>query len=191
MTEYQQKRLVNKKTAFLRAFIASANLSVAAAAVGMDRSRHYQWLEEDPDYAKQFRQARIEAGQTLEDSAVERALKGVYEPIVYQGQFQFAHRDVKLYTLADGREVREDELPADKSAFEIREELTRTISEPYGPPLGIYRRSEGLHARLLKAFIPERYSDRVEERKDASAGSGGAGGEFVVKFVAPNDAKSL
>jgi len=136
----------------------------------MDRSRHYQWLEEDPDYAKQFRQARIEAGQTLEDSAVERALKGVYEPIVYQGQFQ---------------------LPADKSAFEIREELTRTISEPYGPPLGIYRRSEGLHARLLKAFIPERYSDRFEERKDASAGSGGAGGEFVVKFVAPNDAKSL
>lgn len=177
-----QKRSVNKKPAFLRAFIASASLTAAAEAVGIDRSIHYDWLAKDAEYAKAFEQARIEAGQTLEDDAVHWARIGVFEPLVYQGRFQFAERERTLCTLPDGREVFEEELPADLAGVEIVSR--RGIKEQFGPPLGIFRRSEGLMARLLKAFIPDRYGDKTEV---TGANGGAIEQALTVTFVRPKE----
>jgi hypothetical protein len=159
----KQRRLINKKPAFLKAFIACGSLTEAAKAVKIDRSAHYDWLKSDPEYAAAFSQACTEAGQTLEDIAVEWATRGIFEPLVYQGQFCYAMRNRVLCLLPDGREVYEDDLTggnpqADLSGFEIQSR--RTVTEPFGPPLGIWRRSEGLMGRLLKAFMPARYADR-------------------------------
>jgi hypothetical protein len=154
----KQKRAVNKKPAFLAAFKVSASLTEAAAATGIDRGQHYDWLRSDPKYAEAFEQARIEAGQSLEDDAIAWARKGIFEPIVYQGSFCFAQRERVKCTLLDGREVFAEELPDDYNPEWIQSK--RVILESYGPPLGIYRRSEGLMSRLLKAFLPSRYADR-------------------------------
>jgi hypothetical protein len=157
-----QKRGVDKRKAFLKAFVACASLTEAAAAVGIDRSAHYDWLKE-PKYAEAFERARLEAAQTLEDDAVAWARKGIFEPLVYQGQFQYAQRKRIICTLPDGREVYEDDLTREDPNFDLKPfdiQSRRTVLEDYGLPLGIFRRSEGLMGRLLKAFMPQRYADR-------------------------------
>lgn len=178
----RQTRLIDKKPAFLAAFRVLANVREAAKAAKIDRSLHYDWLDSDPEYAAAFARARREAGQELKDDAVEWARKGIFEPLVYQGQFQFAQREVKLHTLPDGREVRDEQLPDDRAGVEIVS--TRTITEPYGPPLGIYRRSESLLARLLKAFIPEEFGDKTEI---TGPGGGAIESALTVTFVRPED----
>jgi hypothetical protein len=77
-----------KQSAFLAAFKACANISKAAESVGIDRSNHYQSLE-DPEYAAAFRKAIVEAAQFLEDQAVERATDGWEEPVIWQGRVCF------------------------------------------------------------------------------------------------------
>lgn len=179
------KTTINKKPAFLKAYIATASLTEAAKACKIDRTLHYQWLENDPEYARAFEQARKQAGQTLEDDAVHWARVGVFEPLVYQGSFCYAQREVKLHTLPDGREVRDEQLPAnpeDLAAMEIVS--TRTVTEAYGPPLGIFRRSEGLMSRLLKAFMPDRYGDRTEL---TGPGGGPVESALTVTFVKPKE----
>lgn len=157
------KRTVDKKTAFLKAYVLCADLTRAAAAVKMDRSNHYDWLKSDPEYPARYEQARREAGDTLEGSAARWALVGVFRQYTFQGRPQFAQREMKVHTLPDGREIRDDQLPEDKEtrdALAIRS--TRTIQEDDpAKPLGEFVRSEGLHARLLKAFKPAEYGDKI------------------------------
>lgn len=175
-----QSRLISKKRAFLKAFVECADLTRAAEACRIDRSNHYDWLKEDPEYAAAFAEAKEQAGQTLEDDAVHWARVGIFEPLIYQGQFCYAEREIRIHTLPDGREVRDEELPADREGIEIVS--TRTIHEKYGPPLGVYRRSEGLHARLLKAFMPERYGDRGAIELTGAKG-GPIATEIAIRFV--------
>jgi hypothetical protein len=182
-----QRRLIDKKPAFLKAFIATGSLTEAAKAVKIDRGAHYDWLRDDPAYAEAFERARIEAGQTLEDIALEWATKGIWEPLVYQGQFCYAMRNRVLCLLPDGREVYEDELTGgdpkfDLTRFEIQSR--RTITEPHGPPLGIHRRSEGLMGRLLKAFMPARYAERGAVEVTGKDG-GPVESTLKIEFVRP------
>lgn len=170
------KRIVSKHRAFLAAFKITANLTKAAKAAKVDRQDHYTWLKTVAGYPELFAQAQIEAGQTLEDDAVEWARKGLFEPLVYQGTFCYASRNVTLCLLPDGREVREDKLPKPIAAVEVISR--RTIVEEYGPPLGIYRRSEGLMGRLLKAFMPARYGERGQLEL-----TGAGGGPIAVSIA--------
>ena len=75
-----------KKTAFLSAYRITASITKAAAAADIERTLHYRWLEEDPEYAKAFAAAKLEAGELIEDEAVRRAHEGFDEPVVYQGR---------------------------------------------------------------------------------------------------------
>jgi hypothetical protein len=153
-----QTRLIDKKPAFLAAFVEAASVTVAAEAAGIDRSLHYQWLDADPEYVKAFEQARRRAAQELEDDAIQWARKGIYEPIVYQGAFSYPQK--------------------------WNETAERWEDDKSLPPLGVYRRSEGLMIRALKAFAPERYGDRTEV-----TGANGAPIEasLQVTFVKPKE----
>jgi hypothetical protein len=162
-----QTRTIDKRGPFLAAYVATASLTAAAEAVGVDRTMHYRWMK-DAEYAEAFDVARQQAGDTLEDDAVHWARIGVYEPLVYQGRFQFAQRPV----LGENGEP--------KLNFITGEPIT----EDYGPPLGVHRRSEGLMARLLKAFMPARYADRGAVELTGANG-GPIENSLTVTFIKP------
>jgi hypothetical protein len=79
-------RLIKKHKAFLSAFKATASITKAAKACGLERTTHYDWLETVAGYKEAFEAAKDEAAQTLEDEAVRRAHEGVLQARYYQGK---------------------------------------------------------------------------------------------------------
>ncbi len=75
-----------KARAFLAAFRVSGNVTLAAAAVPMEKTLHYRWLKSTPLYARDFAIAETEFGDVLEAAAVARAKDGILEAVFYQGQ---------------------------------------------------------------------------------------------------------
>jgi hypothetical protein len=134
-------KIRDRKSAFLAAYAVCASIAQAAKAAGVARRAHYDWQRQDPDYPARFEQAYQESNHALEDSAVERAMIGVYEPNVFQGKFVYPEREVVI--------------PA-KDGYPERVEL-RPI--PGARPLGVYKRSEMLHALLLRGRMRERYGN--------------------------------
>jgi hypothetical protein len=65
-----------KKRAFLAAFSRCGSLSKAAKRARVDRRTHYNWLKDDSWYVHAFRQAVIEAGDSLQDKLTEIAFEG-------------------------------------------------------------------------------------------------------------------
>lgn len=157
-----QTRSVDKKPAFLAAYVGCANLTRAAELVGIDRGQHYDWLRSDPEYKKAFAEAKLQAGDTIRDAAVDWAMVGVYEPNVFQGRFVYATRKRALHTLKNGDEIDGEALALiAKFGNAVEVVASREVEEEYGPPLGVYRRSEGLLARLLKAHLPAEFGDKL------------------------------
>jgi hypothetical protein len=156
----KQKRLIDKRTAFLAAFAETCDITESARLVGCDRSLHYDWLD-DPDYAARFAKARTLASGALKDDAVKWARKGIFEPLVWQGQFKFATRKRTMCLLEDGTSAFEDELP---KGAKVKER--RTVKTADGEMLGIYRRSEGLMGKLLSAHLPDEFGATISSNKD-------------------------
>ena len=65
-----------KKSAFLAAFCECGNVSKSTKAAKINRTTHYQWLKDDPEYAAAFSEAEQIAVAELEDEARKRAMKG-------------------------------------------------------------------------------------------------------------------
>jgi hypothetical protein len=72
--------------AFLAAYRLTASVTRAAKAARVDRHAHYRHLERSASYKLAFAAAGVEAGQTLEDEAVRRAVEGVVRPVMYHGK---------------------------------------------------------------------------------------------------------
>ncbi len=68
------KTLHPKKRGFLAALSVCGSISKAAERAGVDRSRHYAWKREDPEYKAAFDQAYEEAGDALEDMLASEAI---------------------------------------------------------------------------------------------------------------------
>jgi molybdenum-dependent DNA-binding transcriptional regulator ModE len=69
---------------FLVHFAICGNILQAAENVGIERQKHYEWLN-DPEYKKMFEDAKEDAADALEKEARRRAVEGVDEPVFYQG----------------------------------------------------------------------------------------------------------
>jgi hypothetical protein len=72
--------------AFLAAYKRTGSITAAAVAASIDRTTHYAWLR-SATYREAFERAAEQAAGVLEDEAIERATRGVFEPLVWQGQF--------------------------------------------------------------------------------------------------------
>jgi hypothetical protein len=72
--------------AFLAAYRKTASITRAAKAARIRREAHYRLLERSVSYQAAFESAAIEAGQTLEDEAVRRAVEGIRRPLFYHGK---------------------------------------------------------------------------------------------------------
>lgn len=74
MTHRQRERL---KGRFLEHFAVYGNVTTAAQHVGISRTVIYVWQEHDEAFAAAFREAEIQATETLEAEARRRAVEGV------------------------------------------------------------------------------------------------------------------
>lgn len=70
---------------FLKAYAATCNVLHAARKAGIERRRHYAWLETDPHYAEAFSKVKEHAIDYLEAEAIRRSTAGWLEPVFYQG----------------------------------------------------------------------------------------------------------
>lgn len=76
------------KEAFLEMFRRTGNVSQACAGSGIKRrGTVYDWQEHDEAFALEYRQAEIEATESLEAEAHRRAMFGVpkYKGVYYKG----------------------------------------------------------------------------------------------------------
>jgi hypothetical protein len=74
------------KRAFLAAFSVNGTLSQAAAAAKCDRTSHYIWEKEDPNYAEAFQHARRMFADRIEAVAVRLAVVGAMRKKFYKGK---------------------------------------------------------------------------------------------------------
>lgn len=74
-------RVLAQQRKFLEAYSQSGVIRTACAAIGIDRKRHYEWLEDPryPDYPAQFKQADQDAVDVWEQELVRRTVEGVDE----------------------------------------------------------------------------------------------------------------
>jgi hypothetical protein len=145
-------RATKRKAAFLRAFEDSGSVTHSALLAGIDPATHCDWLATDARYKAAFEAAIPLAAGALEDGLIRLALVGVFEPIVYQGEFQYAARKRTLCRLADGSTAFEDELAKGALVTE-----RRTVTTRDGEMLGVYRPDAGLLKSLVERWMPEKY----------------------------------
>lgn len=70
----------------IKEFKRVGRIDLACAAAGVDRSCHYGWLKNDPEYEKEFAAALPEANGLLRDEAIRRAYHGTMRPVAVAGQ---------------------------------------------------------------------------------------------------------
>ena len=71
-----------KKRAMLAALSELGNVVAASKAANVPGRTHYQWIDDDPEYAAEVPKAFERAGQVLEAEARRRAVEGVSKPII-------------------------------------------------------------------------------------------------------------
>ena len=76
----------DQQAKFLAAFSEHANVSLAAKAVGMDRTKHYDWLAADPEYVQRFKRAYKAACDAVDAEIRRRGVLGYQEPVFFQGR---------------------------------------------------------------------------------------------------------
>lgn len=160
---------------FLSAVSDGATIGEAAHEAGVNRKTVYRWKESDAEFAEAWDESLEEGTELLEREAVRRAVHGVEEPVVYQGQL------TPLYEYnPDGTLV----------MVETRERNAKgrmvTVSKPVqardaeGNPrfLTIRKPSDTLMIFMLKSRRPNTYRER------GSIEHTGAGGKPLAPAVA-------
>lgn len=71
---------------FIAVLARCGNVSTAARAAGLSRSRAYELRREDPAFAADWQDALHEATDAIAWEARRRALQGVARPVFYQGR---------------------------------------------------------------------------------------------------------
>lgn len=122
---------------FLEALRQTANVMLAAEAVGFSRSRIYERRQADPDFATAWDETEQEAADRLEAEAWRRAVQGTEEPIYQKGQlvgYARRHSDGLLIHLLKAHKPAKyrDKTP---KAPPPRGELAQLFAEISGPPL--------------------------------------------------------
>ena len=132
---------------FCAAFAVCASIRDAAKAARITRRQHYNWLK-DPAYAARFADIKAEACQSLEDEAVERATRGVFEPNVFQGKFVYPQEEVVTAAVVGPR------------GGIVEPERREWRDVPGALPFGIWRKSDTLLIHLSRGLMPEKYGMR-------------------------------
>jgi len=82
----EQMRMDGEKALFIDKLAHGYSVTGAARAIKKSRQRVYQWRDEDPEFREAWKAALPEGIDTLQDEARRRAVDGVAEPIIIDGQ---------------------------------------------------------------------------------------------------------
>lgn len=144
---------------FLSALADTGVVTDACRAADISTSTAYGLRSTDADFAAAWEQAREDAADTLEREALRRAVRGVQEPVVYQGQLTpvWARH-------ADGRPVMESYDAFDKDGAPSQAYRPVQEVDADGRPvwLTITKYSDPLLALLLKGRRKKVFADRTE-----------------------------
>lgn len=72
--------------AFLAAYAKTGIISAAALAAGVERHTPRQWVKNDPEFRRAFKDARNDAADMLEAEALRRATRGVERGVWHAGR---------------------------------------------------------------------------------------------------------
>jgi transposase-like protein len=134
--------------AFYAALAETCIVTRACALAGLTRATVYRWRKERADFARGW-DAALEVGvAALEDEVIRRAVHGVDEPLLHQGQF-VAERDY------DAIDPATDERYAPDLAPPLRRADGSVVYAT------IKRYSDQLLQFALKAHAPGRYRENV------------------------------
>jgi hypothetical protein len=123
---------------FLTLLASEGVVSSAASLCGVALKTVYRERERNPEFAEAWKAALDVATDTMEREARRRAIEGVHEPVVYQGQLAYVAVDTKG-----------EYCPPDAPG-------ARLI------PLTIKKFSDTLLIFLLKGRRPEVFGDKID-----------------------------
>jgi len=81
-----RRRCLTCQAAFLAAYRTTASVPAAAKAAGIRPAQHEKWLAKDAKYWQAFADVQEVVAETLQDQAVQRAMEGWEEPVLYRGR---------------------------------------------------------------------------------------------------------
>lgn len=128
-----------KVRAFLAAIRKVPSVGRAAKSADISPGMHYRRYNVDPVYTAAFNAAWEIGVGACEDAAMENAMIGYEEPVVYQGQLQYT-----------------------ESRDEDGEIVLGKNGKPRMVPLTILRPNAQLHMFVLKGAKPEKYRERQQ-----------------------------
>jgi hypothetical protein len=132
---------VKKQRAFLSAFAKTGNITLSCIAAKIARQTHYNWIEKDPRYPEKFSRAEDESADYLEAEARRRAMNGIDEPVIFQGELM-------------GQKVEYNDTP-EKNHF---------------IPLTVKKYSDTLLIFLMKGARPQKYRDNFRHEVSGPGG---------------------
>lgn len=143
---------------FLDALADTGIVSDAAEVAGISTSTAYALKAKDADFAAAWELAREDAADTLEREAIRRAVVGVEEPVVYQGQLTPVwERDAQGQIVMEAYEVTKD------GKTEQHQRPVQAL-DPNGRPvwLTVTKKSDMLLALMLKGRRKKVFAERTE-----------------------------
>ena len=79
----------HRQARFLKKYRETANIKVSCKAAGISRQTYYDWRDEDGAFKAQLAEADLEAMDTLEYAAHDRAVNGIPSYVVSQGKLVY------------------------------------------------------------------------------------------------------
>lgn len=146
------KRTPENREKFLEVLGETCSVTAAAQAIGMSRANIYRWRDADADFKTAWEEVKKSLGaDSIEDEIVRRGIRGVDEPVFYQGRL------AGMWVDADGKEV----APGNEKAVAFKPHFIRKYSDT-------------CLMALANANLPHKYRHRYEH-------SGPGGGPIPVK----------
>lgn len=143
-------------TPFLQQLRIDGNVSRAARVAGISSTTAYARRREDADFAAAWADAHEDAGDNLIHEARRRAVDGVNEPVIYQGQ------PTPVFERDALGEVAMYEAGQDKDGKPILRPRQARDAEGNLVWLSVNKKSDALLTLLLKGYKKTLFADRTE-----------------------------
>lgn len=151
-----------KQKRFLAAFRESGNIKYACKVAVIDRTTYYHWRDNDEAFKAQLPDATQDANDTLEYAAYERAVQGIEEPVVSQGQLVYEYEQLV--------DEKTGELRFADNGKPLMKRVRQVTKRVY---------SDSLLTTLLKARMPEKYR---EKQSIEHTGKNGGPIEYITEW---------